>query len=207
MAMSCANLASAQIDEIRLGTNIHDIDWTGFGSGEDKERSIALNGEVVFESPDALSWALSPRPYLGATLNLEGETSHGGGGLTWRQSFGENFYFDFSFGLAIHNGTLDTQASDLVLRVFEDPSIVPTLTDVELAQFDIDIDDFRARQNSEIDFGSRVLFREQIALGYRWSEDWSAQIFVEHLSNGNILAPNAPNEGLDTLGFRIARHF
>lgn len=206
-AMACANLASAQISEIRVGTNIHDIDWTSFGSAGDKERSIAINGEIVFDSPAFLDWALSPRPYLGATLNLEGETSHGGTGLTWRRNFSDKFYFDASFGLAIHNGTREVRPSDLVQTVFDDPSVIPNLTPAQIAQFNLDITDFRNRQNTEIDFGSRILFRQQIAIGYRWAEDWSAHIFAEHLSHGNILVSGRPNEGLDTLGFRIARHF
>jgi len=207
LSMSIANIAAAQFDEIRVGTNIHDIDWTGLGSGEDKERSLALNGEVVFDSPDFLKWAFAPRPYLGAALNLEGKTSHGGGGLLWRKNLGDKFYLDFGFGLAIHDGTLEARPSDLVVSVFEDPSIVPDLTAAQLAQFDVDIADFRNRQNTEIDFGSRLLFREQIALGYRWSDEWSVHIFAEHLSNGKIIDQNAPNEGLDTLGLRLARHF
>lgn len=207
LAIGSASLASAQITEIRVGTNIHDIDWTGFGTDGDKERSLAVNGEIVFDSPDILKWAFSPRPYLGASLNLDGETSHGGGGLLWRQTFGDKFYLDFGFGLVIHDGTLEVQPSDLVTSVFENPSIGSTLTDTQIAQFNVDVGDFINRRNTEIDFGSRVLFREQIAIGYRWSEDWSAHIFAEHLSHGNILVSGRPNEGLDTLGIRFARHF
>lgn len=202
-----AGSASAQISEVRLGANIHDIDWTGFGSGSDKERSIALNGEIVFEEPEFLKWALTPQPYIGGALNLEGETSHGGIGLLWRQTFAENFYLDFSFGLAAHDGTLEANPSDLVQRVADDPSIVPNLSAAEVAQFQIDIAAFQNRQATEIDFGSRILFRQQLSLGYRWSDDWSAHVFVEHLSNGKILVQNAPNEGLDTMGFRVSRHF
>jgi len=62
---SLASPAAAQISEISLGANFHDIDWTGFGSGADKERSSALNGEIVFEEPEFLKWAFSPQPYIG----------------------------------------------------------------------------------------------------------------------------------------------
>lgn len=197
----------AQVSEIRLGANIHDIDWTGFGSGSDKERSVALNGEIVFEEPEFLKWALSPKPYIGGSLNLEGETSHGGAGLLWRQAFAEKFYLDFSFGLSVHDGTLEASPSALVQRVANDPTLAFGFSAAEVAQFQVDIADFQNRQATEIDFGSRILFRQQLALGYRWSQDWSAHIFVEHLSNGKILVQNAPNEGLDTMGFRVSRHF
>ncbi|WP_427450142.1 acyloxyacyl hydrolase [Litorimonas sp. WD9-15] len=202
-----ASTAFAQVSEVRLGINIHDIDWTGFGSGADKERSVALNGEIIFEEPEFLKWALSPQPYIGGSLNLEGETSHGGAGLLWRQTFAEKFYFDFSFGLAAHDGTIEAMPSDLVQRVADDPSIAPGLSAAEVAQFQVDIAEFQNRQNTEIDFGSRILFRQQISLGYRWNDDWSAHIFAEHLSNGKILVQNRPNEGVDTVGFRLARHF
>ena len=91
-----ASTASAQVAEIRLGANFHDIDWTGAGSGSDKERSGAINGEIIFEEPEFLKWALTPQPYIGGAVNLGGETSYGGGGLMWRQTFAENFYIDFS---------------------------------------------------------------------------------------------------------------
>lgn len=207
LAALFSQTAFAQIAEIRAGANLHDIDWTGAGSGSDKERSIALSTEIVFEEPEFLKWALTPQPYIGATINLEGETSHGGAGLLWRQTFGNGFFADFSFGLAAHDGTIEARPSDLVQRVFADPSIVPSLTPEQFAQFDLDIAAFRNRQATEIDFGSRILFRQQFAIGYRWSEDWSAHVYVEHLSHGNILVSGRPNEGLDTMGFRLARHF
>ena len=205
--LAFANPASAQISEIRLGANFHDIDWTGAGSGSDKERSEAINGEIVFETPEFLKWALSPQPYLGGALNLGGETSHGGGGLLWRQTFAKSFYLDVSFGLVVHNGTIEVKASPIVQSVIDDASAETGFTDAQRAQFETELAEFRNRQQTEIDYGSRILFREQIAIGYRWSEDWSTHVFVEHLSHGNILVSDRPNEGLDTLGMRASYHF
>ena len=199
--------ASAQVAEIRLGANFHDIDWTGAGSGTDKERSGALNGEIIFEEPEFLKWALSPQPYVGGALNLGGETSYGGAGLLWRQTFAEKFYADFSLGLVVHDGTIEADASTLVQSVIDDASVQAGFTDEQRAQFETELAEFRNRQQTEIDFGSRVLFRQQIALGYRWTENWSTHVFVEHLSHGNILVSGRPNEGLDTLGARASYHF
>ena len=197
----------AQISEIRLGANFHDLDYIGAGRGDDKERSGAINGEIVFEEPEFLKWALSPQPYLGGAFNLEGETSYGGAGLLWRQTFAENFYFDFSFGLVVHDGTIEVTPSALIQTVLDDPTAGDSFTDAQRTQFASELADFRFRQKSEIDFGSRVLFREQIAIGYRWSENWSTHVFIEHLSHGNILVSGRPNEGLDTLGMRASYHF
>lgn len=210
VVLACAMFASpanAQISEVRLGTNIHNIDWTGFGSGSAKERSIALNGEILFEEPEYLKWALSPRPYFGGAINLEGETSYGGGGLLWRQSFAEHFYIDFSFGLVVHDGTLEVKPTDILQRVLDDASSEDSFTPEERAEFEIGLADFRTRQMSEIDFGSRILIRQQISLGYKWSEKWSGHLFTEHLSHGNLWVSDRPNEGLDTIGVRLSRHF
>lgn len=205
--VSFACPASAQIAEVRLGANFHDIDWTGAGSGSDKERSAAINGEIVFEEPEFLKWALSPQPYIGGAVNLGGETSYGGSGLLWRQTFAKNFYLDVSFGLVVHNGTIEVNASPLVQSVIDDATVETGFTPEQRAQFVTELAEFRNRQQTEIDYGSRILFREQIAIGYRWSETWSTHIFVEHLSHGNILVSDRPNEGLDTLGLRASYHF
>ena len=207
LASFVATPVFAQVAEVRVGANFHDIDWTGLGSGSDKERSVALNGEILFEEPEFLKWAFTPQPYIGGAVNLEGETSYGGSGLLWRQTFAENFYVDFSFGLVVHDGTIEVKPSTIVQRVIDDATVTNSFTAAELALFQTDLAEFRFRQNNEIDFGSRVLFREQIALGYRWSDDWSTHVFVEHLSHGNILVSGRPNEGLDTFGLRVARHF
>jgi hypothetical protein len=206
IALGLAAPALAQIEEVRIGANVHDIDWSGLGNGGDKERSVALNVGVVFAEPDVLKWALSPQPYIGGALNLEGETSYGGAGLLWRQTLGSRAYFDYSFGLVVHDGTLEAEPSDLVRRVAAANGAL-NLSAAETQQFLQDLGDFRFRQRNEIDFGSRVLFQNEFALGVRVTDDLSAHLFVNHLSHGRILAPNAPNEGLDTIGFRVAKHF
>jgi len=179
-----SSAATAQVAEVRVGANIHDIEILGLGSNKEKENSIAVNAEIVFEEPEFLKWALSPQPYIGGTYNLEGNTSYGGGGLLWRQSFGDKFYGDFSFGLVIHNGNLE----------FPRPT-TPAESVI-----------FQEQTAQNIEFGSRVLFRQQIALGYRFNETYATEFFIEHLSHGNILSSRS-NEGLDVVGGRIARRF
>lgn len=176
-ALTHAN-AAAQIAEVRIGLTEFDERSLslGFASQSANENSIAINGEILFEEPEFLKWAFSPQPYIGVTVNLEGNTSYGGAGLLWRQSFGEKFYGDVAFGLVAHTGT--NNITDFFERL--------------------------SRSESEIQFGSRVLFREQVALGYNINSDWSTEVFYEHLSNAG-LAP--PNSGADALGFRVARKF
>lgn len=176
--------AQAQVAEMRVGANIHDIEILGFGTNKEKENSVAINAELIFEEPQFLKWALSPQPYIGGTYNLEGNTSYGGGGLLWRQGFGNKFYGDFSFGLVIHNGNLE----------FDRP-ITPAESLI-----------FQEQTRENIEFGSRILFRQQVALGYRFNETYSTEFFIEHLSHGRILSSRS-NEGLDVIGGRIAKGF
>lgn len=184
IAVLSAAPAFAQISEVRVG--ISDFDETtinlGISAVNGRENSVAINGEIIFEEPEFLKWALTPQPYINATINLEGETSYGGAGLLWRQSFGDKFYGDFAFGLVVHTGT-NVVDSDNQLSFLE----------------------FIERTNEEISFGSRVLFREQITLGYRITDEWSAEVFAEHLSNGQILG--SVNEGVDILGLKASKRF
>ncbi len=176
--------AFAQVSEIRVGisnfdTEIIDLGITVFNG---RENSVAINGEIIFEEPEFLKWALTPQPYINATINLEGDTSFGGAGLLWRQSFGDKLYGDFSFGLVVHDGTNIIDPNN-ELDFFERINL----------------------RNENISFGSRVLFREQITLGYRITNDWAAEIFGEHLSNGQVFGNI--NEGVDIVGAKVSKRF
>ena len=175
--------AFAQISEVRFGISNFDEEILdlGISAVNGRESSVAINAEIIFEEPEFLKWALTPQPYINATLNLEGETSFGGAGLMWRQSFNDKFYGDFSFGLAIHDGTNRVDQNNL--SFFE----------------------ILERADEEISFGSRILFRQQLTLGYRVTDDWSAEVFGEHLSNGQILG--SVNEGVDILGVKASKRF
>ena len=67
-------------------------------------------------------------------------------------------------------------------------------------------DDLFARQSEEIEFGSRVLFRLQGAIGYNLNKDWAGEVYIEHLSNGSVFSSTV-NEGVNSLGIRAARKF
>lgn len=177
------NAAFAQVAEVRIGVTEFDERTLDLGLSAQgaTENSAGINGEILFAEPEMLKWAFSPQPYIGGTLNLGGKTSFGGAGLLWRQSFGEKFYGDFAFGVVAHTGTTRAERkSGESLR------------------------DFFRRLDKEISFGSRLLFREQIALGYNVDDTWSTEVYFEHLSNAGFASPN---EGVDNLGFRAVRKF
>jgi lipid A 3-O-deacylase len=183
--LSSALPAAAQVAEVRAGVAYHDPGWSLSGGVSDREESVALNGEVIFEEPEFLKWALSPQPYVGGTLNLEGNTSYGGAGLLWRQTLGKRFYGDFALGLVVHDGFLDV--ADVRSSTSSTPELLDTLTTRNL-------------------YGSRVLFRQQLTLGVNVSDRWAAEGFVEHISNAGLLS-DGPNEGSDTFGLRLNRKF
>lgn len=192
--------ASAQVTEVRIGIGEFSEGFINPGSETEDgiEQSWALQGEVIFDEPEFLKWALTPQPYINGTLNLEGNTNHAGAGLLWRQSFGEKIYSDFAFGASIHDGTIDHDIRDYIVNNM------------------IDFEGYGEALNTQREFGSRVLFREQLTLGYRITPEWSAEVFFEHLSNGFVLGrrpdPNnrfdrRDNDAVDTLGFRVAKRF
>ncbi len=200
--------AFAQVSEIRFGAHQHDIEFFGLGGEKGKETSAALNAEIIFAEPNFLKWALSPQPYIGGSLNLEGNTSYGSAGLMWRQTLGDALYFDFASGLMVHNGTKEVPLPSY----FDDPAIVAginggRLTAAQLQRVQTENVPYFESLNTEIEFGSSILFREALTLGLRVSDRWATEIYVEHLSHGNILVQNGLNEGLNVLGGRLSYRF
>lgn len=185
--------AFAQVAEVRAGIGAHDI--RAISDLLVKEESIVINGEIIFEEPKFLKWAFSPQPYIGGQLNLGGGTSWGGAGLLWRQNLGKRFYADFGFGAVIHDGTLD------VFDGFKLPD-----RDLTQEDFDTAFDELFFRRRSKIEYGSRVLLKEQLTLGYRLDEDWAIEGYFEHVSHGNFWTDNE-NDGSDSAGFRVNRKF
>lgn len=187
--------AFAQVSEIRAGIGAHDI--RVIGNLPVKEESVVLNAEVIFDEPDFLKWAFSPQPYVNSTLNLGGSTSYAGAGLLWRQNIGQKFYGDFSFGLVIHDGTLD--ASDGINII-----IPPNFETTE--ELDAAINELFFRRRNRIEYGSRLLFRQQLTMGYKIDEKWSLEGYFEHLSHGGVLS-DQHNDGSDAAGLRIKYGF
>lgn len=185
----------AQEIEVRIGVAefAESILGVGIQVDDGSENSVALSGEVIFGKPEFLSWALQPRPYLNATLNLEGKTSFAGGGLLWRQSLGDRFYGDIALGLVAHNGTNEIRP---------DSSSPTPFTDII------------RRDIEERAFGSTILFRQQVTLGYKLTDTWSADVYFEHISNGGVLGRDDDNDvfgnsndGADILGARLGYRF
>lgn len=180
----------AHADEIRLGVTVHDSEWFDdliFKGRHGKEQSLSIIGEYVFESPQWLEWAWQPKPFVGGSLNLGGKTSFGGAGLLWRKGLFENTYGEIAFGLVVHDGTVRVPS----------PLLAQTIEEVR---------ELQRRKNTEIEFGSRALFRTGFTFGYVINKDWAGELVYEHLSHGQILG-GPENSGTNNLGVRFARRF
>jgi len=60
---------------------------------------------------------------------------------------------------------------------------------------------FEQPGNGEIEFGSRVLFEPELAIGYQASERLSVEASLVHLSQGQFFSRQNP--GVDNLGIRL----
>lgn len=95
------------LDEMRIGVMLHDPWSPERGSGD-----IAL--QIYFTRPLFVAEApalLVPRPFLGATINAGGKTSHVHAGLAWRLDLTDRLFVEAGFAGAVHNGHFDPRPS------------------------------------------------------------------------------------------------
>jgi lipid A 3-O-deacylase len=175
-----APAATAQVDSARLGVMKHNICVTDCKNA-DKESGANINGELRFASPDFLSWAWSPHPYVMASVNTDGNTSYGGLGLEWDFELGERWHVEPGFGYVLHDGVANNP--------------FPSGTQAAV--------DYSA---DHVLLGSKDLFRTSLALTYDFSETLALQAIYEHLSHGQILGEGR-NQGMDELGLRLVWNF
>jgi lipid A 3-O-deacylase len=99
--------AQGLVDEMRAGVLAHDVGV--FGSN--LEEGPDLNLELRFVSPDFLGAIWSPRPHLGLTGNLAGDTSQAYFGLTWsfmlwRTDGADGLFLDARLGVGLIKGVI-----------------------------------------------------------------------------------------------------
>lgn len=173
--------ASAQlVEEVRVGIAQHNICVLDCDNA-DKEDGPNVTGEIVFKSPDFLSFAFSPRPYVTGSVNTAGNTSYGGVGLLWNFDFGENWSLEPGLGYVLHDGANSN------------PFIQGTPQSDRFGE-------------ENVLFGSEDLFRTSLALNRQMGENWGLQLQYDHLSHGQILG-NGRNQGLDNIGVRVYWQF
>lgn len=179
-AVALAPAARADIAEIHVGVMAHNICVTDCKNAG-KEDGPNVEFQVSFDSPDFLSWAGSPQPYVVASINTAGETSFGGFGLEWRWEFAEGWALEPGFGYIIHNGETNNPF----------PNGSPQA---------------QAFADEHVLLGSEDLFRTSLGLTRDFEGPWEAQLFFEHLSHGQILG-SGRNQGMDQIGIRFGYQF
>jgi len=178
--------ASAQfVEEVRFGVAQHNICVVSEDifdcDNADKEDGVNVTVELVFASPDFLSWAFEPRPFVTGSLNTAGDTSYVGGGLMWTIKFADRWAFEPSFAYAVHDGASQNP-------------------------FPLSTPENAAFSANNVLFGSDDLFRTGLALSRQMGENWGIQLQYDHLSHGEILG-DEPNQGLDNFGVRVYWQF
>jgi len=94
----------------RVGTLAHDVD--GLWSGESKEKGPDLCAEVIFNRLLFHLFSATAYPNAGASINTRGDTSKVYGGFLLQWEPDSAFFFSTGFGLALHDGQLDTDSAD-----------------------------------------------------------------------------------------------
>ena len=162
------------VDEVKIGVLAHDI---GFLTHH-VEGGADLNLEVLFPAPDLLTIIGSPRPHIGADINMSGNTSDGHFGLTWGWTLlpslfgGGAVFVNGSLGGAVHDGFTGTKTS-----------VAPPGRKL---------------------LGSQVLFRESAELGYQITPMVNISAILDHISNANLAPRNA---GITSAGARLGFKF
>jgi lipid A 3-O-deacylase len=100
-AAMTASVATASASEIRFGVLAHDP-LAG------KEDGVDINAEFFFNGWTGNEGEWQLRPSIGATVNLEGDTSQAHISLNYGGPISDSWFLEFSAGAAVHDGELET---------------------------------------------------------------------------------------------------
>ena len=173
--------------EMIAGVYRHGIVWGIGASGQERD----WDAELGLRSDPLGSLPILGKPslYILGHANLDGHTSFGAAGLSWRRNWGgqrHRFYAQGGIGIAYQDGLVD----------FPDAT-VPGLTPAQVSRRLYD-------QSHRIALGSRLLFEPEVDLGYRLNDRWAMEAAYVHISNASL---GSRNPGLDSVGLRLVRRF
>ena len=192
-AMVVAVATPAFAGEVFFGVYEHDVTFVGNAIGLGAAgREDGLDVQLGYRTDriEGLRWLGKPQAHALLSLSSENTSNFVAAGFNWRIELGKpgGFYFRPGLGLAYTDGKTGLP-----------PANAPGLSDEE-----------RARRTelyyTRIDFGSKVLFEPELALGYDFNDRWSGELSYVHLSNGQIFH-QGKNQGLDEAGARLVYKF
>ena len=164
--------------ELRGGVYAHDVP---FLQNSNETRSPDINLDLLFKSPDFLTYILSPRPHIGATVNTDGGTSL--------------FYAGFDWTFALMDNILTSDDG-----LFVGGSLDMAVHDGRIGRNDVKNPDGTYKDNS---YGCRWAFHESFTVGYSFGPN-AVMLTGEHLSNANLCDEN---NGITNFGVRYGYRF
>jgi len=191
--VAVAVAAPASAGEVFVGLYKHDVTFVGKAVGlgaAGREDGVDVHLGYRTDRIESLRWLGKPQVHAMLSVNSENTSNFVAAGFNWRIELGQpgGFYLRPGMGLAYTDGKAGLP-----------PANAPNISDEE-----------RARRTelyyTRIDFGSKVLFEPELALGYDINDSWSAELSYVHLSNGQIFH-QGKNQGLDDAGVRLVYKF
>jgi len=185
--------APAMAGEAFVGVYKHDVTFIGKAVGlgaAGREDGVDVHLGYRTNRIESLGWLGKPQAHALVSINSENTSNFAAAGLNWKIDLGRpgGFYLRPGMGLAYTDGKASLP-----------PANAPALSEEE-----------RARRTylyyHRIEFGSRVLFEPELALGYQVSDRVSVELSYTHLSNGQIFH-QGKNQGLDDAGVRLVYAF
>lgn len=153
--------------EIRIGALAHQVE------DSPGEEGVDLNLEVLFDKLPGdygnriIQHFLTPRPHIGTSINLNGDTSQLYFGFTWDLRLTERIFFESSFGGAAHNGPHDGEEGESAfgcgLNFRESASLGYDISDRWNVLVTVD-----HMSNAGLCDENRGLTNAGVRLGYKW---------------------------------------
>lgn len=176
VCLAIAAPASAKIDA-RIGAVAHNVKLGG-GDTQSNESGVNLEAEIIGDRIGPLGWLGGPRPYAMVSGNTNGDTSFGGVGLYWRVPFAHVWTLEPGFGAVVHDGALNNPFPS------SDPRAESYAKEHQL-------------------LGTRILFRDSLALDRDMGQGRTLGLVYEHLSNGGSALGHRDNQSLNEIGVRF----
>jgi hypothetical protein len=191
VALLFLSAAPASAAEIYAGLFKHDVtflgEFVGLGAAG-RESGTDLHLGLRSNRIDSLSMLGRPQAHVAVSINSNNTSNFVAAGLDWAIPLGKTVYFRPGLGLAYTDGAAG-------LPPVNAAGISPAEIERRLRLY-----------NTRIDFGSKVLFAPEVALGVRLSDRWAVELSYTHLSNGQIFH-TGKNQGLDDAGARLVYSF